>query len=70
MPSFCCLIITICNCRTACKGRGIRDPPRSRRNKLPDPELRSYFGILTHMSELQYTQLCMHQIKLRAATPP
>ena len=33
MPSFCCLFITICNCRTACKGQGIRDPLRSQSNK-------------------------------------
>ena len=33
MPSLCCLFITICNCRTACKGQGIRDPLRSHSNK-------------------------------------
>ena len=32
MPSFCCLFITDSNCRTACKGQGIRDPLRSYSN--------------------------------------
>ena len=32
MPYFCCLFITDSNCRTACKGQGIRDPLRSYSN--------------------------------------